>query len=59
MSKRQYKIVHKESLVGWYYVEADSEQEALEEWRHMLCDGKVDFSDLELIDSSDTAVLDE
>lgn len=59
VAKKQYKITHKESLVGWYYVEANSEQEAFEEWWYMLDNGKVDFSDLELIDSSDTVSLNE
>lgn len=51
----KYKIVHKEILVGCFFVEANSKEEALEEY-HFLCnDGKIDFSDMEMVDSSDVA----
>lgn len=53
-----YKIVHREQLIGEYYVEACDEQEALNVWEAMVNKGGVDFSDMELIDSSDEAVLD-
>lgn len=53
-----YKIVHKEELIGWFYVEADSEEEALEEFGFQVNDGRIDFSDMEMIKSSDEAVLD-
>lgn len=52
-----YKIIHKEELVGWFYVEADSKEEALEEFGFQVNNGQIDFSDVELIDSSDEAVL--
>lgn len=54
-----YKIIHKEELIGWFYVEADSEEEALDEFDFQVNDGKVDFSDMEMINSSNEAVLDE
>ena len=54
-----YKIKHKEELIGWFYVEADSEEEALDEFDFQVNDGKVDFSDMEMINSSNEAVLDK
>ena len=56
---KRYKIIHKEELVGWFYVEANSEEEALEEWNRKVSNGEVDFSDMELLESFDSAVLDE
>ena len=56
---RTYKIVHREELIGWYYVEATGEEEAIEKFNEMACNGEVDFSDLEVVESSDEAVLDE
>jgi hypothetical protein len=56
---RTYKIVHREELIGWYYVEATGEEEAIEKFNEMACNGEVDFSDLEITESSDEAVLDE
>ena len=55
----QYKIIHKEELVGWYYVEADSEQEALKKFKEDVESAQWDYSDMELVDSSDEVVLDE
>lgn len=52
---KEYKIVHTETLVGWFYVDADSPEEALEEYHRQLNDGKIDFSDMEMIDGSDVA----
>lgn len=52
---KTYKIIHKEELVGWFYVEANSPDEALEEYRYKVDNGKIDFSDMELINSEDVA----
>jgi len=52
-----YKIRHYEKLVGFFYVEADSEDEAIDVFDRKCSAGEVDFSDLELIDSEDTASL--
>lgn len=52
-----YKIVHREELVGWYWVEADSEEQALEEYQYQVSEGKIDFNDLEMVNSSDMAVF--
>ena len=51
-----YKIIHKEELIGWFYVEADSEKEAMDVWDSKVNNGEIDFSDLEMTDSSDYAV---
>lgn len=53
-----YKIIHKEELIGWFYVEANSEEEALEEFNFQVNDGQIDFSDMEMVESYDEAVLD-
>lgn len=52
-----YKIVHKEELVDEFFVEADSGEEALEEFNHQVQNGEIDFSGAEMVDSSDTAIL--
>lgn len=54
-----YKIVHKEELIGLFFVEANSEEEALEEFNFQVNDGQVDFSDMELVESSNEAILEE
>lgn len=50
---KEYKITHREYLVGWYYVDAENEEEARRKYNRMVSEGKIDFSDMELIDSSD------
>ena len=52
-----YKIKHCEKLTGIFYVEADSEADAIDEFDRMCSAGEIDFSDLEMIDSEDTASL--
>lgn len=52
-----YKIIHKEELVGVFEVKAYSEASALREFEYLVSEGKIDFSDMEIIDSSDTAKL--
>ena len=54
---KEYKIIHKEELVGWFYVEADNAEEALDEYNRMVQNGEIDFSDMEMVDSCDTAVV--
>lgn len=54
MEEKTYKIIHKEELIGWFYVDATSEEEALEKF-HMEVD-EFDFSDMDLVDSEDIAV---
>lgn len=50
-----YRIEHREELVGYFYVEANSETEALDEFRFQVDDGIIDFSRIEMVSSSDTA----
>ena len=51
-------ITHREYLVGWYYVDAENE-EARRKYNRMVSEGKIDFSDMELIDSSDDVEEDD
>ena len=51
---KTYKIVHKEELVGWFYVEAETAEEAIEQWRYKVGNGEVDFGDMEMVSSEDT-----
>ena len=54
----KYKIVHEETLKGYFYVEdADDEQDAIDQFDAMCSRGEIDFSDLCLIDSNDTAEI--
>ena len=49
----EYKIIHREELVGAFYLEADSEEDALEKYNFMVDNGEIDFSDMEMVNSSD------
>ena len=51
--KKTYKIVHTETSVDWFFVEAESKEAALEEFQAQLNEGKIDFRDMETVDSSD------
>lgn len=53
---KTFRIVHTEELVGFFYVQAETEEEALQEWYHQVNNGKVDFSDMEMVDSSEEAI---
>lgn len=50
---KTWKIVHKEELAGYFYVEAETAEKAMEEWRHRVENGQVDFGDMEMVDSED------
>ena len=54
-----YKITHTEVLVDWFYVEADSEEDAIIEFNRKVRNGEIDFSDLFVEDISNVATLDE
>ena len=54
-----YKIVHREELIGVYYVEANSVEDALAEFDYGVSEGWVDLSGLEMVDSSNEAFLEE
>ena len=51
----KFKIVHEEKLKGYYFVEAKDERNAIDVFEEKCNRGEIDFSDLDLIDSSDTA----
>lgn len=53
---KEWKIVHREELIGTYYVEAENEEGALNEFDRRNARGEIDYSDLEMVDSSNTAV---
>lgn len=52
---KTYRIIHKEELIGEFYVDAESEEDALNEYRNRVCNGEIDFSDMEMVDSEDIA----
>ena len=56
---KTYKIVHTETLVGWFYVDAETPEVALEEYHNQVSNGVIDFSDLEMIDSEDKVEEDD
>lgn len=49
-----YKIVHREELVDEFFYEANSREEALELYNEDAWNGRIDFSRMEMVDSSDT-----
>lgn len=56
---KTWKIIHTEKLVGWFYVEAKTPEEALEEYHRQVSNGEIDFSDLEMVDGEDIVDEDE
>lgn len=55
---KRYTIIHTETLVGHYDVEAENEDEAFKAFCRMVGNGEIDFSDLELV-ASDNEVKKE
>lgn len=51
-----YEIKHEETLVGYYQIAASSESDAIKEFYRLAEDGKIDFSDLEMVDSEDKII---
>lgn len=49
---KEYRITYREKLVGWYFVEAESEEDARAKFEYMQQEGKIDYSDMELIETS-------
>lgn len=50
---KEYKIAHKEKLFGVFFVEAENEDDAMQKYNQMVMEGKIDYSDMDLVDSSD------
>ena len=53
---KTYKIIHTEKLIGWFYVDAENEESAIKEFHHQVENGEIDFSYMQMDDSSDVAV---
>jgi hypothetical protein len=51
---KTYTIRHEETLVGYYEIEAESPEEALELFDYKTSEGKIDFSDLDMIRGQNT-----
>lgn len=49
---KTYKIIYKETLTHWFYVDAENEDEAKEKFEQGSMDGEFDFSHGD-VDSSD------
>lgn len=50
---KEFKITHRERLVGTYYIEAENEQDAMIKYWNMVMTGNIDYSDMDAVDSSD------
>lgn len=55
----KFKIEHREELVGYFEVEAENESSAMDAYQHLVQEGKVDYGDMEMVDSSDKLVRSE
>lgn len=49
-----YTIVYTEKLVGLFCVDADSEDQAIEEFQNQMAEGRIDFSKMDVVDSNVT-----
>jgi hypothetical protein len=50
--KKKYTIIYNETVTHWFDVEAESEEEALDEFNFQVDNGEIDFSRGEVTDSS-------
>ena len=55
---KTYKVIYKETLIHWFYVDAENEEEAKERFEQGLMDGEYDFSDGS-VDEADYAIKEE
>lgn len=53
---KTYTIRHEETLVGYYEIEAESPEEALEKYEKMCDDGEIDFTDLDIVNDSNSII---
>lgn len=51
---KTYTIRHEETLVGYYEIEAESPEEALNKFEYKTSEGEIDFTDLDMVNSSDS-----
>ena len=49
--KKKFEIRYEETLVGFFEVEADTEENAIEEFWALVGEGKIDLLDTEMMDS--------
>ena len=56
-NKKKYKITHTEALIDYFYVEAENEKDAIDVFNQKVENGEIDFSRVEMVDSSDVATL--
>lgn len=56
-NKKKYKITHTETLIDYFSVEAENEQDAIDVFRKMVDNGEIDLGHVEMVDSSDVATL--
>lgn len=59
MEPKTYKIIYTEIIVHHFYVDAENEDAALEEYNRMSIDGELDFSDGEIVDTDTAVELDD
>lgn len=52
-----YRINYCETCEGCFYVEAENEKEAMREFEYQVSEGQIDFSDLEVVNTSMNAEL--
>lgn len=52
-----YKVIYRELNEYVDYIDADSEDEAMDKWQDKIDEGRVDFSDMEIVTSKVRCVL--
>lgn len=57
--KKTYKIIYTEIIVHHFYADAENEDTALEEFHRLDEEGKLDFSDGEIVDTDTVVELDD
>ena len=48
---KKFEIRYEETMQGFFEVEAETEEEAIEEFWHEVGEGKIDLLDTEMLDS--------
>ena len=56
---KTYRILFKEELIHSFYIDAENEEAAREEFERMGMDGELDFSGGEVVDSGIIEVKEE